>query len=49
MTYHLFRGRVVVNTFEFPLFGKDFLRVKGKWTLVFDLGYFSLAFVLKRA
>lgn len=39
-------GRVVINTFNFPLFWVDVVCAKGNVTLVFDLGWFSVAFRL---
>jgi len=43
-------GRVVINTFgDLYLRGADFIRHKGGAVLVFDLGYYSIGFVLKRS
>ena len=40
-------GRVTINTFRFPLFGRDLIRHGGKVLFVVDLGYFSVAVRLR--
>jgi len=45
---HISFGRLVINTFDFPLFGVDLIRRGERILLVLDLGWFSLGWRIKR-
>ena len=48
MKYEFFGGKIVINTFRFFLLWVDLVRFKESVTLVFDLGWFSIGFRLRR-